>query len=132
MRILMMTGGSSRLDSVHSHEQIPQRGYGDGHGNYGPRGKSYGHAAYYAGKGGKGYATHYAPPSSPYGYAPDGGWSYGYGPLHTSQKTWVMDRGNGILLPLMVAKEKARKASQPMVAAILQIAKAKEQARPLH
>ena len=77
-----MSGGSSREDPVHSHEQIPQRGYGDGQGNYGPKGKSYGHAAYYAGKGGKGYATHYAPPSSPYGYAPDGQWAYGYGPLH--------------------------------------------------
>ena len=48
----------------------------------------------------------------------------------TSQKTWVMDQDNGILLPLMVAKEKARKASQPMVAASLQTAGAKEQARP--
>ena len=75
-----MSGGSSREDPVHSHEQIPQRGYGDGHGNYGPRGKgkSYGLAAYYAAKGAKGYAP---PQASPYGYAPDGRWSYGYGPL---------------------------------------------------
>ena len=88
MRILM-GGGSSREDPIHSHEQIPQRGYGDGKGNYGPRGKSYGLGAYYASKGLKGgklggYShlnEDYLAQAGPYGYAPDGRWSYGYGPL---------------------------------------------------
>ena len=94
MRILM-GGGSSREDPVHSHEQIPQQGYGDGKGNFGPRGKSYGLGAYYAAKGaasakglksGKlgGYShlnEDYLAQAGPYGYAPNGQWSYGYGPL---------------------------------------------------
>ena len=85
MRILMGSG-SSREDPIHSHEQIPQHGYGDGKGNYGPRGKSYGLGAYYATKGakGKGYAhlnEDYLAQAGPYGFAPDGRWSYGYGPL---------------------------------------------------
>ena len=88
MRILMGSG-SSREDPIHSHEQIPQHGYGDGKGNYGPRGKSYGLGAYYASKGLKGgklggYShlnEDYLAQAGPYGYAPDGRWSYGYGPL---------------------------------------------------
>ena len=77
-----MGGGSSRENPIHSHEQIPQRGYGDGYGNFGTKGKShgldafgkcgFGLGAYYAAKGGgKGY------PHQPYGYAPDGQWPYG-------------------------------------------------------
>ena len=99
MRILM-GGGSSREDPVHSYEQIPQQGYGDGKGNYGPRGKSYGLGAYYAAKGakGKGYAhlnEDYLDQAGPYGYAPDGRWSYGYGPLaHFSE-----DYGYGPMQP---------------------------------